>query len=146
LIEMRWKLIGITLGIAAASTLVRIVLNDMSRPSERPRRNSLTRDDFVFWVDWAILGSLSFMVSVIGASNAHKLDEKFGPSALAGCLALFVVASIFTPWVLQNFAYDESGKIRGWWALVAVDLWGALLLAAAVQLGITVYDWTGTGA
>lgn len=138
---MRWKLIGITLGIAAASTLVRIVLNDFSRF----RKISVTLDDCVFWLDWAILGSLSFVVSVIGASNAHKLDEKFHASTLTGCLSLFVVAFIFTPWILKNFAYHESGKIRSWWVAVVVDIWGAALLAAAVQLGITVYDWTGSG-
>jgi hypothetical protein len=84
------------------------------------------------------------MLSVIGASHAHKLDKSFGPATLSGCLSLLVVALLLTPWFLKNYAYDDSGKIRtGWWVAVA-DLWAAGLLSAAVQLGITVYDWTGT--
>jgi hypothetical protein len=136
---MRWTLMAITLGIAAASTVVRVFLTDICRPTDAKQRFSLTREDFVFWVDWAILGALGFMLSLIGASNAHKLVSV---GTAVGGLGLVVIATVVIPWIVRTFAYDDHDKFRRS-VIVIADILGALVLATAVQLGITVYDWTG---
>ncbi|SHV14689.1 Uncharacterised protein [Mycobacteroides abscessus subsp. abscessus] len=139
---MRWTLIGITIGIAAASTAVRIFLTDICRPTDAKRRFSLTREDFVFWVDWAILGALGFMLSLIGASNSHT---QLSVGTALGGLALVLIATVIIPWVVRTFAYDTHDKLRPS-VIVVADTLGALVLATAVQLGITVYDWTGNAS
>ena len=92
------------------------------------------------WTDWAILGGLSFMLSVLAQRN-QKPEHALPLVTYISGFVLVIFALLLIPWVLRNYAYTE-GKIKNYGWLAFANVSGALWLACAVQSGVKVYDWS----
>jgi hypothetical protein len=81
------------------------------------------------------------MLSVLGHRH-HKPEQDLPLVTYISGFVLLVFALLLVPWVLRNYAYTTEGRIRGYGWLAVANVGGALLLAGAVQSGVTVYDWS----
>jgi hypothetical protein len=147
-VDIRWKLVAITIGTALLTFFIQLLLKHMSRPFLPGRKTSITADDWVVWSDWAVLGGLSFMLSLI--AYAHHPTEVFPIGAMIWCVVFLLLQLGLFPVILKAFAYEvdpenRTIKIKNSAWVVVCDVVGGLLLASVVQSGISIYDWTGNG-
>lgn len=142
MVRIHWGVIGITFGIALGSALVGVILKEASRTQQVGRKFSFTRDDWIVWTDWAILGGLAFILSVL-AHNHPQPHQHLPTATYVWGFGLLIVSVAIFPRVFRAFAYDSDARVKGFVWIAVMDVAGGLLLAAAVQSGITVFDWSG---
>lgn len=148
--DIHWKLIWITIAIAVGSLLIQILLKHSSRPHAEGRKSSVTLDDWIVWTDWAVLGGLSFVLSLFAYKN-HGGEAQFPIGTMIWGCAFLLAQLLLFPQFLRAFAYEDDPsdpskvKIKGVAWVATCDVVGGILLASVVQSGINVYDWTGSG-
>jgi hypothetical protein len=136
-------LIGITFAIALGSTFVQIFLKNASRTPPNGRKWAITRDDWIVWTDWAILGGLAFILSIL-AHNHHQPYVPFPTATLIWGFILLIPCPLVISQFFRAFgAYESGARIKSLFWIAFMNIVGALLLAANVQSGIMVFDWSG---
>ncbi|MRH92215.1 hypothetical protein GFY24_33090 [Nocardia sp. SYP-A9097] len=135
--------IAITVGVAVGSALLQVMMKAISRTEITGKKHGLTRDDALFWTDWSLAGSLALAGSLLLA--AHQ-DKSVPVSEMAAGFLVVLCSCSGLPLFLRIFAYEPNAKLKEippkgiGWVLIA-NIFGILVLASCVVVGVKVYDW-----
>ncbi|MEW1757860.1 hypothetical protein AB0393_15250 [Streptomyces cyaneofuscatus] len=98
--------------------------------------HSLKIDDAIFYIDWVVTSAVALGYAMVTAAMDGKRIET---ATVVVALIVLVVGVAVIPPLIRDTCYDASGKVKGWWHVIILDLAGLLFLASSVVAGVKTY-------
>jgi hypothetical protein len=128
----------IAVGIAFLTAVLQLALKAVARvPPTGKKFGKLEKEDFLFWTDWTVAGSVALAVLLIAASLNEK-PVTFSQQILG--LIYIVLGYFVLPQLVRALVYSSHGTFEaGWWRIPSVNAVAFVSLLLAVSVGAKVY-------
>jgi hypothetical protein len=116
------------------------MLKKFSRmPPPGAKFGPLQRDDFLWWVDWTVSGSIALAALLLAAAAEGKPVE---PEQQLLMILYGVVGYGILPQLAKALVYDKQGAFHAKWSWArvgAINLMALMALLLAISVGAEVY-------
>ncbi|AYC40820.1 hypothetical protein DWG14_05093 [Streptomyces griseorubiginosus] len=119
--------------------LLQTFMRYASRKPPSGSTHSLKIDDAIFYIDWIVTSAVALGYSMVTVTMDGDPKTQIETPTVVVALLVLVVGVAMLPPLVRDTCYDATGKIKGWWHVVVLDLIGLTFLASSVVAGVKTY-------